>query len=113
MYISPRGRGYSDFCLLHGLGLFLGFKSLNFAICLGAKVLSTIFMGMPISAGIFGVMSFSTKYLLGVSFKMSHENQQNECAPSEDSDQPGIPPSLIRVFAVRLIGSKGPKLSSC
>ena len=24
------------------------------------------------------------------------------CAPNEDSDQPGYPPSLIRVFAVRL-----------
>ena len=24
------------------------------------------------------------------------------CAPSEDSDQPGLPPSLIRVFAVRM-----------
>ena len=24
------------------------------------------------------------------------------CAPSEDSDQPGIPPSLIRVFAIRM-----------
>ena len=35
------------------------------------------------------------------------------CAPSEDSDQPGHPPSLIRVFAVRSMGSKGPKLSSC
>ena len=30
------------------------------------------------------------------------------CAPSEDSDQPGHPPSLIRVFAVRSMGSKGP-----
>ena len=28
------------------------------------------------------------------------QNQQNGCAPSEDSDQPGHPPSLIRVFAV-------------
>ena len=27
------------------------------------------------------------------------QNQQNGCAPSEDSDQPGHPPSLIRVFA--------------
>ena len=27
-------------------------------------------------------------------------NQQNDCAPSEDSDQPGHPPSLFRVFAV-------------
>ena len=26
--------------------------------------------------------------------------QQNDCAPSEDSDQHGHPPSLIRVFAV-------------
>ena len=30
-------------------------------------------------------------------------NQQNGCAPSKDSDQPGSPPSLIRVFAVRSI----------
>ena len=31
--------------------------------------------------------------------------KKNECAPSEDSDQPGHPPSLIRVFAVRSVGS--------
>ena len=30
------------------------------------------------------------------------QNQQNECAPSEDSGQPGHQPSLIRVFAVRM-----------
>ena len=30
------------------------------------------------------------------------QNQQNECAASEDSDQPGHPPSLIRVFYVRM-----------
>ena len=41
------------------------------------------------------------------------QNQQNECASSEDSDQPGHPPSLIRVFAVRSVGSLGPKVSSC
>ena len=29
----------------------------------------------------------------------SWQNQQCGCAPSEDSDQPGHPPSLIRVFA--------------
>ena len=40
------------------------------------------------------------------------QNQQGDCAPSEDSDQPGHPPSLIRDFAVRTVGSKGPKLSS-
>ena len=30
----------------------------------------------------------------------SWQNQQSDCAPSEDSDQPGHLPSLIRVFAV-------------
>ena len=43
----------------------------------------------------------------------SWQNQQNDCALSEESDQPGHPPSLIRVFAVRTLGSLGPKLSSC
>ena len=31
--------------------------------------------------------------------------QQNDLAPSEDSDQPGHPSSLTRVFAVRSVGS--------
>ena len=35
----------------------------------------------------------------------SWQNQQCDFAPSEDSDQPGHPPSLIRVFAVRWMGS--------
>ena len=30
------------------------------------------------------------------------QNHRSECAPSEDSDQPGHPPSLIRVLAVRM-----------
>ena len=34
------------------------------------------------------------------------------CAPSEDSDQPGHPPSLSRAFAVRSVGSQGPNVSS-
>ena len=32
----------------------------------------------------------------------SWQNKQSDCAPSEDSDQLGHPPSLIRVFAVRM-----------
>ena len=35
------------------------------------------------------------------------------CATSEDSDQPGHPPSLIRGFAVGSMGSWGPNVSSC
>ena len=33
------------------------------------------------------------------------ETKKMACAPSEYSDQPGHPPSLIRVFAVRSMGS--------
>ena len=32
------------------------------------------------------------------------------CVPSEDSDQPGHPPSLIRVFAVSMKKTLGPCL---
>ena len=32
--------------------------------------------------------------------------------PSKDSDQPGHPHSLIRVFAVHSMGSLGPKFAS-
>ena len=44
-----------------------------------------------------------------------HRDKTNKmaCAPSEGSDQHVHPPSLIRVFAVRSMGSWGPKLSSC
>ena len=37
-----------------------------------------------------------------ITWAATWQNQQNGCAPSEDSDQPGHPPSLIRVFAVRM-----------
>ena len=44
-----------------------------------------------------------------------HRDKSNKmaCAPSEDSDQPGHPPSLIRVFTVHSMGSLAPKFSSC
>ena len=35
------------------------------------------------------------------------------CVPSEDSDQPGHPSSLIRVFTVCSMGSGWPNVSSC
>ena len=41
------------------------------------------------------------------------QNQHCGCAPSEDADQPGHPPSLIRVFALHPLGSWGPKVCSC
>ena len=44
-------------------------------------------------------------YIISLIWATTWQNQQNECAPSKDSDQPGHPPSLIRVFTVRLMGS--------
>ena len=39
---------------------------------------------------------------LPLKFKLAYgKTNKMACAPSEDSDQPGYPPSLIRVFAVR------------
>ena len=39
-------------------------------------------------------------------YELPHDKTNKmTCAPSEDSDQPGHPPSLIRVFAVRSLGS--------
>ena len=43
----------------------------------------------------------------------ARQNQQNRCAPSEDSDQTVHPPNQIRFFVVRSIGSQGPNFSSC
>ena len=37
-----------------------------------------------------------------VKWAATWQNQQSDCASSEDSDQPGHPPTLIRVFAVRM-----------
>ena len=48
----------------------------------------------------------TTRDLMGlvsqINLSRDMTNQQSNCAPSEDSDQPGHPPSLIRVFAVRM-----------
>ena len=39
---------------------------------------------------------------LNLIWATSWQNQQNDCVPSEDSDQPKHLPSLISVFAVRM-----------
>ena len=43
-----------------------------------------------------------SKVRLIMKWAATWQNQQIECAPSEDSYQPGHPPSLIRVFAVHV-----------
>ena len=46
-------------------------------------------------------------------FEPSHgKTNKTTFVPSEDSAQPRHPPSLIRVFAVRSVGSLGPNFAS-
>ena len=49
-----------------------------------------------------------TSYVLVLILSASWQNQQNDYAPSEDSGQPGRPPSLIRVFACAQWVAKDP-----
>ena len=56
---------------------------------------------------------FSEKQIRWVSEPPQDKISKMACAPSEDSDQPGHPPSLIRVFAVHSMGIRGPNVSSC
>ena len=44
-----------------------------------------------------------------INWATSWQNQQNDCAPSEDSDQLGYPPSLIRVFLCTQWVAMGPR----
>ena len=62
------------------------------------------------------LLSFVGQYALNV-FVVSEprhdKTNKKACAPSKGSDQPRHPPSLIRVFAVRLKGSSVPTPPSC
>ena len=59
---------------------------------------------LPVNVWVFVLQTLSKNHLNHLM-----TNQQYGCAASEDSDQPGHPPSLIRVFAVRM--KKGWNLS--
>ena len=50
---------------------------------------------------ILGFTIMSLRILI-IMWAATWQNQQNVSAPSEDTDQPGHPPSLNRVFAVRM-----------
>ena len=59
----------------------------------------------PIYMGIYFICScIHVSWIFGSEWiwPATWQNQQYGCAPSEDSDQPEHPPSLIRVFAVRM-----------
>ena len=51
------------------------------------------------------VMLHWTSYIQSINEPLHGKTNKMTCAPSEDSDQPGHPPSLISVFAVCSVGS--------
>ena len=61
-------------------------------------------VSLPNEAIILGLVADSPSVSSKKSDKwaMAWQNQQNGCAPSKDSNHPGHPPSLIRIFAVRI-----------
>ena len=53
---------------------------------------------LRVCVGVKLLIKTAIKYIWAATW----QNQQNGCAPSEDSDQPGHPPSLISFFADRM-----------
>ena len=67
---------------------------------------STLLLNSPRTAkrhSIWTCDSFSYWYLVKQKYELQHDKTNKmTCLPCKDSDQPGHPPSLIRVFAVRM-----------
>ena len=57
-------------------------------------------IGMSVSEKTETVSMFSKCFLSMLNEPPHDKTNKMACAPSEDSDQPGHPPSLIRIFAV-------------
>ena len=63
----------------------------------------------PAPSGSVELLAFKTVFIIYDPLIRNEPPQDKTnkmaCAPSEDSDQPGHPPSLIRAFTVRSMGS--------
>ena len=77
-------------------------------VYLFVRVCGISFSALPLvmRGGLQFLLVTLTEDLFIVSFEPRRDKTNKlTCAPSEDSDQTGHPPSLIRVFAVRSVGS--------
>ena len=72
-----------------------------------------VYGSKPLVSRHFRFVIFGRWQVLYLKWATTWQNQQCGCAPSEDSDQLGHPPSLSRVFAVRSVDSQGRTVSSC
>ena len=91
--------------LLQNLHVTKGFQCLEKIVC----IVEVMVFGMQKSqfVVIYSAIYLNCSICLIVPFFIvwatTWQNQQNECVPSEDSDQPGHP--VWSVFAVRSVGS--------
>ena len=56
----------------------------------------------PVPPSKLAYLNNSEKLRKNMIWATTWQNQQNGCVPSEDTDQPGHPPSLVRVFTVHM-----------
>ena len=69
------------------------------SVCFTVCAFDTQHHYLCIAEAIMCIFRSETAYYI---WAATWQNQQSECAPSEDTDQAGHPPSLIRVFTVRM-----------
>ena len=74
---------------------FLWQQNRKSASCENSKSILAMFMKL-------GMLIKGTKEITHSIWAATWQNQQSGCVSSEDSDQPGHPPSLISVFAARM-----------
>ena len=102
------GRGVVVIVLVYHTGSLSRWR-LRFDRMLGKHSLSFFFFPkilhfVTLQESIASTLSFITTILCSIkTFEPPHDKTNTmACAPSEDSDQPGHQPSLIRVFAFRM-----------
>ena len=81
-------------CLVHDISVRQHYKSAHWAPCSNQTL--SWYDWKIVESDVKPEQTTTTKWAA------SWQNQQNDGAPSKDSDQPGHLPSLIRVFAVRM-----------
>ena len=92
---------YPYHIFMHGIQQSIEFKWRSQNVTIAGLLRQTCFLHQPC-------------LLFHFIWAASWQNQQSGWyAPNEDSDQPVHPPSLIRAFTVRSMGSLGSNLSSC
>ena len=103
---TRRKKNHADVHSMNSVNLFI-FAAIYFCILLFIKQTSIVRKSetpenlTQLVLDISALFNMDASDLLELEWR-EYESPHDTCAASEDSDQPGHPPSLIRVFAVRM-----------